>query len=71
MRLNPRQREVLEIIAARQDGTFTAWTLGRATCEALRKRGLIEGVQPIRRFYGDPYITITPAGRAALQEDQP
>lgn len=47
----------------------TAWLLGRATCEALRKRGLIEGEHPITRWgvNSNPYIYLTEAGRRALQ----
>lgn len=58
----------LRALRAACAGTHTAYGLGRRTCEALRLRGLIEGDYPITKS-SDPYITPTPAGRAALHPE--
>lgn len=65
MKLTPSQRRVLMKVAGGLAPGQTAWILGRGTCEALRKRGLVEGYVPITRYY-NPSIIITDAGRAAL-----
>jgi len=68
-RLTEAQRRVLRQVLTR-NGDYTAWVLGTVTCEALRKRGLLEGEHPFTgRFGNDPPLWITPAGRAALEAD--
>jgi len=75
-RLTDAQRRVLAKIATRPCGNYTPWVLGTATCEALRKRGLVTAVHKREgedhpftgRFGHDPTIEITPAGRAALKD---
>lgn len=70
MPMSEAQRRVLAAIVKNTGPALTAWALGRNTCEALRKRGLIEAGEanrPITR-YGDPFIYATEAGRLALKE---
>ena len=65
-KLTEAQKRVLQQISIR-NGYYTAWTLGTATCEALRKRGLVEGDHPFTgRFRHDPILWITEAGRRSL-----
>jgi hypothetical protein len=69
MKLTENQLRVLATIANNRGAAHTVYALGRGTCEALRKRGLIEGDKPFSRWNdGNPFIHITDAGRAALQE---
>lgn len=66
--LTVAQRRVLQIIADGNPRHLTAWTLGTGTCEALRKRGFIEGNHRFTGRYGnDPVLRITEAGRAAVK----
>ena len=70
MKLTERQRSVLTTISEYRHWHFDAWDLGTPTCEALRKRGLIDhggGDRPFTtgtRF--NESVRITDAGLAAL-----
>ena len=67
-KLTASQLRVLKTVADNRGAAHKVYTLGRSTCEALRKRGLIEGDRPFHRWRdGNPYIYITEAGRQALQ----
>lgn len=70
-KLTDRQLAILRQISAYRNGFFCAWSLGTQTCEALRKRGFVEGERPftggMTRRSDSPYIYITAAGRAALE----
>lgn len=68
--ISETQRRVLAAIAQNTGPRLTVWILGRNTCEALRKRGLIwcgELNSPITR-HANPFVSITEAGRRALKE---
>ena len=68
-KLTTAQRRVLTELAQR-DGHASAWCYGTSTCEALRRRGLVEhagGDRPFLSGWRDNQIVrITPAGRQAL-----
>lgn len=74
--LTKSQKAVLTEIAKRSCGYYTPWSLGTATCEALRKRGLVAAVYKrdgedhafTGRFRHNPAIEITDAGRKALED---
>lgn len=71
-RLTAAQMRALRSVAERPIGYYTPWVFGTATCEALRKRGLVAAVHGedrafTGRFRHDPTIEITEAGRAALR----
>ena len=68
--LTAAQLDVLTRVAKNRGAAFTAYMLGRQTCEALRKRGLITAGwdnKPLSRFDGNPYIAITEVGIALLR----
>ncbi|GAB4071678.1 hypothetical protein KHC28_00115 [Ancylobacter sonchi] len=69
-KLSEAQFQVLDMVRGR-DGYFSAWVLGTATCEALRKRGLVTnsfGDAPFRRGWdrNNGQVWITESGRQAL-----
>ena len=72
-KLTPHQLRVLTEVekAADRGLPHRVYTLGRGTCEALRKRGLVcthdERNLPFNRLDGNPYVLITKAGRSALK----
>ncbi len=70
-KLTKAQKRVLRQVSER-NGRFSVWSLGTSTCEALRKRGLVEGDRPFRggRWGGVTIVRITPAGRAAISSTE-
>ena len=80
MKLSPRHRAALVVIQAQHTTNPGSWVLARAiggrvrpTLEALVRRELIEQVErtdmttATERYYA---YRITPAGRAALEEER-
>lgn len=68
-KLTEVQRRVLAAVAER-DGWLNPWAMGTRTCEALRKRGLVEEEKPFVGVAGyyPRTLRITEAGRAALKD---
>ena len=72
LHLTAPQRHVLQLIKDDPIPGYRVYVLGRPSCEALRKRGFVEGDRPFRaRMDGNPIVRITPAGLAALAALEP
>lgn len=73
-KLTPTQLRVLEAIANNRGAASRVYALGRCTCEALRKRGLVcthdPRNLPFGRHDGNPFVLITEAGRTALASER-
>ncbi|HWK65351.1 MAG TPA: hypothetical protein VNS34_10445 [Rhizobiaceae bacterium] len=70
-KLTEAQKRALADVHNHRPGYFTAWDLGTSTCEALRKKGLVEhrgGDRPFTvGWRNNECVYITEAGRAAAR----